>query len=134
MGIFSKPQSGNVIIHKVGPLVLAQKEQGLELSEQFDEKILQVLTRVSHSALEISPVCMGTYSSQLVCNAQNNFEASLATPGYPREFPMPNMPCGTSGGFSCNFRNMRVLRDRVQLTVRTVGVVNLKLAWVGWAI
>ena len=111
--------------------MLAQKERGLELSEQFDEKILQVLTRVSHSALEISPVCMGTCSSQLVCNVQNNFEASPATPGYPREFPMP---CGTSGGFSCHFRNMRVLRDRVQLAVRTVGVVNLKLAWVGWAI
>ena len=64
--------------------MLAQKERGLELSEQFDEKILQVLTRVSHSALEISPVCMGTCSSQLVCNAQNNFEASpppRATPG-----------------------------------------------------
>lgn len=132
--MFSKPQSGNVIIHKFGPLVLAQKERGLELSEQFDEKILQVLTRVSHSALEISPVCMGTCSSQLVCDAQNNFEASPTTPCYPREFPMPNMPCGTSGGFLCHFRNMRVLRDRVQLAVRTVGVVNLKLAWVGWAI
>ena len=47
---------------------------------------------------------------------------------------MPNMPCGASGGFLCHFRNMRVLRDRVQLAVRTVGVVNLKLAWVGWAI
>lgn len=32
--------------------MLAQKERGLELSEQFDEKILQVLARVSHSALE----------------------------------------------------------------------------------
>ena len=33
--------------------MLAQKERGLKLSEQFDEKILQVLTRVSYSALEI---------------------------------------------------------------------------------
>lgn len=32
--------------------MLAQKERGLELSEQFDEKILQVLARVIHSAFE----------------------------------------------------------------------------------
>ena len=132
--MFSKPQSGNVIIHKFGPLVLAQKERGLELSEQFDEKILQVLTRVSHSALEIPPVCMGTCSSQLVCDAQNNFEASPTTRATPGNFLCPICRVATSGGFSCHFRNMCVLRDRVQLAVRTVGVVNLKLAWVGWAI
>ena len=69
--------------------MLAQKERGLELSEQFDEKILQVLTRVSHSALEIPPVCMGTCSSQLVCDAQNNFEASPTTRATPGNFLCP---------------------------------------------
>ena len=132
--MFSKPQSGNVIIHKFGPLVLAQKERGLELSEQFDEKILQVLARVIHSTLEF-PLYAWAHArrnwSVMRRTTLKLHPPSRATPG---EFPMPNMPCGASGGFSCHFRNMRVLRDRVQLAVRTVGVVNLKLAWVGWAI
>ena len=138
MGIFSKPQSGNVIIHKVGPLVLAQKERGLKLSEQFDEKILQVLTRVSYSALEIPLYAWA--------HARRNWSVMRRTTlklqpggggggggGKYRHSLMPNMPCGTSGGFGAVSVTW-VFYGTGLLAVRTVGVVNLKLAWVEWAI
>ena len=46
---------------------------------------------------------------------------------------MPNMPCGTSGGFGAVSVTW-VFYGTGLLAVRTVGVVNLKLAWVEWAI
>ena len=117
--------------------MLAQKERGLKLSEQFDEKILQVLTRVSYSALEIPLYAWA--------HARRNWSVMRRTTlklqphrggggrGKYRHTLMPNMPCGTSGGFGAVSVTW-VFYGTGLLAVRTVGVVNLKLAWVEWAI